>query len=143
MKLQNLRQADELVDLAMTALAEGIPAEHLSEHKIRKGVLALLDNPANRYHYIEVINDEIVAFGFGYLHEGSFDDRLYATSLAAYIKPEHRAKDIFNTMRQDFEDWAITANADVVNIITFTALEKTLRPHGYIGEEKVFTKEMK
>lgn len=142
MRLQNLRQADELVDLAMEALADNIPSEQLSEEKIRKIALSLLENPDNLYHHIEVVDDEIVAFSLGYLHDGIFDNRTYATSTAAYIKPAHRGKGLFEKLCQEFESWATNKGADVVNIITFAPLKKILHPRGYQGKELVFVKEV-
>lgn len=143
MKLQNLRQADELTDLAMTALANAIPKERLSENKIRHAILQLLDNPPNVYHYIEVKDDKIIAFMVGSLHEGLFDDRLYATEIAGYVQPEHRGGAIADSMRKDFEAWAAEKNADVVNIITFSQLERPLKLRGYQSIEKLFFKEIK
>lgn len=142
MKLQNLRQADELVDLAMEALANEIPAEHLSEEKVRKAVLQLLEAPDNLYHTIEMVNDKIVGFMVGVLHEGAFDNRTYATEISGYVKPEHRGRVIADKMREDFESWAKSKAADVVNIITFTALARPLQARGYASSQSVFYKEV-
>lgn len=143
MKLQNLRQADELVDLAMEALVNAYPTESLSEDKIRKATLSLLDNNENLYHTIEVIDDEIVAFMIGHLHEGAFDTRTYATEITGYVKPKYRGGEIADRMRIDFENWAKEKDVDVINIITFSQLERPLRLRGYEAKEKLFYKELK
>lgn len=142
MKLQNLRQADELVDLAMEALANEIPAEHLSEDKVRKAVLQLLEDTEGFYHTVEVIDDEIVGFMVGILHEGAFDERLYATEISGYVKPEHRGGAVADNMREDFEAWAKDSGASVVNIITFTSLARPMQTRGYSSSQSVFHKEL-
>lgn len=142
MQLQNLRQAEELVELAVSALAAEKPARPISENKVRKAVISLLDYPPKVFHTIEVVDDKIVAFLIGTLEEGIFDDLIYATEIAGYVKPKHRGRVLADKMREEFEAWAGANGANIVDIVTFTVLDKSMRHRGYYSDRSVYYKEV-
>ncbi len=142
-KISNLRQADELVELAMVAFTENdIPADKINEHKVRKVVLQLLEDNPQIFHYVEIIDDEIVAFSMGHLKEGAFDNRLYAVLATGYVKPKHRGFTIVDTMREEFEKWAKEHGADIISVAFPTSMQKPMRARGYEAQESLYVKDI-
>ncbi len=143
-KITNLRQVEELVELAKKAFIErGMSEATLNESKIQKLALSLLDDNPDIYHFIKTENGKIIAFAIAFLREGVFDDVRYAVMPNSYISPEHRGKGIANELQADFEQWAKERYVKTISIFGFTHLSEAFKKRGYACEESIFTKEIK